>query len=177
MMNNSNSGFGRGNQPQRQPNMKRPNSNNQNNISSQPAPPPPSQPCQQPQPPTKRPQNRPEQKPQYPIRPPRKPGLPQQKPLQHQQPSQSQQPQQPPVPNPNKNQLDNLANIASKHLGTSPDELKKAAQNGNVQNLLSNMSPMQAQQIQKILSDENAAKKLLSTPQAQELLRRLSKNE
>ena len=61
-------------------------------------------------------------------------------------------------------------------LGT-PDELKKAAQNGNVQNLLSNMSPMQAQQIQKILSDENAAKKLLSTPQAQELLRRLSKNE
>ncbi len=75
------------------------------------------------------------------------------------------------------NQLDNLVNTASKQLNTSPEELKNAAQNGNMQKLFSQMSPSQAQQLQKILSDENAAKKLLSTPQAQALLRGISKNE
>ena len=73
--------------------------------------------------------------------------------------------------------LDNLVNTASKHLNTSPEELKKAAQNGNIQKLVNNMSPSQAAQLQRILSDENAAKKLLSTPQAQALLRGLQKNE
>lgn len=74
-------------------------------------------------------------------------------------------------------QLDNLINKASKHLNSSPDDLKKAAQSGNMQKLLSSMSPSQAAQLEKILSDENAAKKLLSTPQAQALLRGLQKNE
>lgn len=87
-------------------------------------------------------------------------------------PQQSQQP-----PTPSQEQIDNLASIAGRHLGKSPEEMKKAAQSGNLQKLLSQMSPSQAKQLQKILSDENAAKKLLSTPQAQELLRRLSKNE
>lgn len=73
--------------------------------------------------------------------------------------------------------LENLVNTTSKHLNTSPEELKNAAQSGNMQKLFSQMSPTQAQQLQKILSDEDAAKKLLSTPQAQALLRRLSKNE
>jgi len=73
--------------------------------------------------------------------------------------------------------LDDLVNTASRQLNTSPEELKNAAQNGNMQKLFSQMSPSQAQQLQKILSDENAAKKLLSTPQAQALLRGLSKNE
>lgn len=75
------------------------------------------------------------------------------------------------------NRLNDLVNTASKQLNTSPEELKNAAQNGNMQKLFSQMSPSQAQQLQKILSDENAAKKLLSTPQAQALLRGISKNE
>lgn len=74
-------------------------------------------------------------------------------------------------------QLDNLVNKASKHLNTTPDELKNAAQSGNIKNLLAQMPPSQAAQLERILSDENAAKKLLSTPQAQALLRGLQKNE
>ena len=74
-------------------------------------------------------------------------------------------------------QIDNLLNTASRTLKTSPDELKQAAQNGNVQKLLSQMTPSQAQRVQNILADENAAKKLLNSPQAQALLRSLSKNE
>lgn len=129
-MNNSNRNFGRGNKFNRQPNMKRPNSENQTKTAAQPM---------------QKNQNRPQQ---------------------------SQQ-----SPTPNQEQIDNLANIAGRHLGKSPEEMKKAAQSGNLQQILSQMSPSQAKQLQKILSDENAAKKLLSTPQAQELLRRLSKNE
>ena len=101
---------------------------------------------------------------------------------QNAQPVQSNnQPQTPPQnieqPKVSNDRLDNLVNTASKHLNTSPEELKKAAQNGNIQKLLNNMSPSQAAQLQRILSDENAAKKLLSTPQAQALLRGLQKNE
>lgn len=101
---------------------------------------------------------------------------------QNAQPVQSNnQPQTPPQnieqPKVSNDRLDNLVNTASKHLNTSPEDLKKAAQNGNIQKLLNNMSPSQAAQLQRILSDENAAKKLLSTPQAQALLRGLQKNE
>ncbi len=74
-------------------------------------------------------------------------------------------------------QLDNLANSAGKQLNTSPEELKKAAQTGNLKQVFSQLTPSQAQQLQKILSDENAAKKLLATPQAQAILRGLNKNE
>ncbi len=74
-------------------------------------------------------------------------------------------------------QLKNLVNTASKHLNTTPDALKAAAQSGNIQKLLSSLSPAQASQLERILSDEDAAKKLLSTPQAQALLRGMKQNE
>ncbi|MDE7390537.1 MAG: hypothetical protein K2M82_06330 [Lachnospiraceae bacterium] len=77
----------------------------------------------------------------------------------------------------NSQQFDNLVNTAGKYLNQDPNDLKKAAQSGSMNKLLSNMSPSQAAQLERILSDENAAKKLLSTPQAQALLRELNKNE
>ena len=127
-------------------------------------------------PPPKPPQQSPNQPPHRPGHPPHcPPSKPPHRP--------NQRPSNRPTPPPKKSsapdseQLDRLVNTASKHLNTSPDELKNAAQSGNMQKLFSQMSPSQAQQLQKILSDENAAKKLLSTPQAQALLRGLSKNE
>lgn len=57
------------------------------------------------------------------------------------------------------------------------EEIKKAVQNGNLNKALSQLTPEQSKQVQKLLSDEATAKKLLSTPQAQALIRRLSKNE
>lgn len=57
------------------------------------------------------------------------------------------------------------------------DELKKAVQSGNFNKALSNLTPEQRSQVQKLLSDEEKAKKILSSPQAQALIRRLSKNE
>ena len=131
-------------------------------------------------PPPKPPQQSPQQHPQRPGQPNNRPGQPNNRPpyRPNQRPSNRPAPPQPRnSAAPGSEQLDRLVDTASKHLNTSPDELKNAAQSGNLQKLFSQMSPSQAQQLQKILSDENAAKKLLSTPQAQALLRGLSKNE
>lgn len=65
-----------------------------------------------------------------------------------------------------------LLNAASQRLGQSPDRLKQALQNGEVKSMLKNMSPQQAQKVESILNDPAAAQKLLSTPQAQMLLKR-----
>lgn len=75
--------------------------------------------------------------------------------------------------NQNNNKVDNLLKSVSDKLGKSPKELKEASKSGNIQNLLSNLAPGDAQKIQKILSDKNAANKILSTPQAQSLLKQL----
>ncbi len=71
------------------------------------------------------------------------------------------------------NNVDNFLNSVSKHLGKNPEELKSAAQNGNLNNLLGNLNPNDSQKIQKVLSDKDAANKLLSSPQAQKLIKKL----
>lgn len=73
----------------------------------------------------------------------------------------------------NNQNINNLLNTLSKQLGTNPENLQNSAKNGNVQNLLNKMDPKQAQHLQKVLSDEEATKKMLSTPQAQALLKKL----
>lgn len=69
--------------------------------------------------------------------------------------------------------LENLLNSVSEKLGKSPDELKKATQSGNIENLLGGLNQNDAQKIQKVLSDKNIANKLLASPQAQSLIKKL----
>ncbi len=71
----------------------------------------------------------------------------------------------------NNNQVENLLNSVSKQLGTSPEELKSAAQTNNFSNVFENLNPKDAHNLQKVLSDKDAADKLLATPQAQQLLK------
>lgn len=73
----------------------------------------------------------------------------------------------------NNQNVENLLKSVSSKLGKSPEELKNASQSGNMENLLNNLNPNDAQKIQKILSDKNAANKILSTPQAQSLIKQL----
>lgn len=75
--------------------------------------------------------------------------------------------------NANNPKFENLLKSVSDKLGKSPKELKKASETGNVENLLGNLNPNDAQKIQKILADKNAANKILSTPQAQSLIKKL----
>ena len=68
--------------------------------------------------------------------------------------------------------LEEMLKKASQKLGTKPEELKNAAKNGNINNLLNNLGPEQSEKVNKILSDKKAASKLLSTPKAKELLKK-----
>lgn len=69
--------------------------------------------------------------------------------------------------------LESLLKITADRLGSTPEALKKAAQNGTLSDMLGNMSGSESAAMQKVLSDPDAAKKLLATPQAQKLLQML----
>ena len=73
----------------------------------------------------------------------------------------------------NQQQINNLINEASKISGVDKSTIQNAAQDGNVDKMLSKLSPAQAKSLQKILSDKNATRELLSTPQAQKLLMKI----
>ena len=78
------------------------------------------------------------------------------------------------MPNKDSNEnLQDLINTASQRLGTTPENLKKASQQGHVQNLLNQLDGEQAKKVQQILNDKEASQKLLNTPQAQALLKKL----
>lgn len=68
--------------------------------------------------------------------------------------------------------LEELINTVSKRMSTDPQKLREAADKGNVNEIMKKLSPKDAQKIQSILSDKNATSKLLSTPKAQQLLKK-----
>lgn len=74
---------------------------------------------------------------------------------------------------PNENQLEALLKLAAQRMGTTPQALKDAAQRGDLSHLAGNASGQDAANLRKVLSDPEAAKKLLSTLQAQKLLQLL----
>ncbi|HBN79927.1 MAG TPA: hypothetical protein DD433_00925 [Ruminococcaceae bacterium] len=74
---------------------------------------------------------------------------------------------------PANNEKQVLLNLLAQRLGKKPEELQQQAQNGNLQNLLSGMNPNDAAKLQQVLSDQQAVQKLMSSPQAQALLKKL----
>ena len=54
------------------------------------------------------------------------------------------------------------------------DKPKSVSEKPDVTSLLSSLTPEQAQTLGKILNDKEAANKLLNTPQAQALIKKLS---
>ena len=69
---------------------------------------------------------------------------------------------------PNNEELQKLLNVAAQRLGTQPEQLKQQAENGTLNNLNAN----DAAKLQQVLSDKEAANKLLNSPQAQVLLKK-----
>lgn len=70
-------------------------------------------------------------------------------------------------------QIQNILNSLSQKLGESPDKLKANMQNGDMSKMFNNMDKKQAERVQSILNDREKTEKLLSTPQAQALLKKL----
>ena len=73
---------------------------------------------------------------------------------------------------PNNEELQKLLNVAAPRLGTQPEQLKQHAQNGTLQKMLNNLNANDAAKLQQVLSDKEAANKLLNSPQAQVLLKK-----
>lgn len=72
-----------------------------------------------------------------------------------------------------KEQIDRLIKKLSERLGTPEGEIKSAVQHSNYSKLLEKMEPAQAAQIDRMLSDEQAAKDFLNSPQAKAIIKRL----
>ncbi|MEE1077039.1 MAG: hypothetical protein UHY68_07245 [Acutalibacteraceae bacterium] len=70
-------------------------------------------------------------------------------------------------------QIQDILNSLAQRLGENPDKLKANIQNGNTSKMLNNLDKKQADKIQSILNDKEKTEKLLSTPQAQALLKKL----
>ena len=67
-----------------------------------------------------------------------------------------------------------MLKMASGKLGTTPDKLKSQLESGSTDKLLSSMDSKQAQMLKQALADKKTAEKILSSPQAQELMKKLS---
>ena len=66
-----------------------------------------------------------------------------------------------------------LLKLAAQRPNTTPEALRSAAENGDLQNITGNANSPQAEQLRRVLRDPEAAKKLLSTPAAQKLFEAL----
>lgn len=73
----------------------------------------------------------------------------------------------------NSKQLNELLRTLSNRLGSNPEEIQHAVQSGNINNLLKGLNPNDAEKIKKAMENKNIAEKLLASPQAQNLLKKL----
>lgn len=71
------------------------------------------------------------------------------------------------------NNLEKLISNLSKQLGISENQIKNAAQKGNVNDMLENADSNQKNKINSILNDPEKAKEILNSPQAQALMKLL----
>ena len=69
--------------------------------------------------------------------------------------------------------INKLISSLSKQLGVSENQIKDAAQNGNVNDILKNADSNQTDKIKSVLNDPEKTKQILSSPQVQALIKLL----
>lgn len=72
--------------------------------------------------------------------------------------------------------LDKLISSLSKQLGVSENQIKNAAQTGDVNDMLKNADSNQTDKITSVLNDPEKTKKILNSPQAQALIKLLGED-
>ena len=73
----------------------------------------------------------------------------------------------------NNEQMNSMIEMLSQRLNAEPEQVKDALEKGKLDKVLMNMDQKQASKISAILSDPEQSKKVLSTPQAQALIKKL----
>lgn len=72
--------------------------------------------------------------------------------------------------------INKLISSLSKQLGVSENQIKDAAQNGNVNDMLKNADSNQTDKIKSVLNDPEKTKEILNSPQAQALIKLLGED-
>lgn len=72
--------------------------------------------------------------------------------------------------------INKLISSLSKQLGVSENQIKDAAQNGNVNDILKNADSNQTDKIKSVLNDPEKTKEILNSPQAQALIKLLGED-
>lgn len=76
--------------------------------------------------------------------------------------------------NKNNKALDAMLGVVSKKLGTSPDKLKSNLESGNVDNVIQGMNKEDADKLRNALNNKTLQEKIMNSPEAQDLMRKLS---
>ena len=69
--------------------------------------------------------------------------------------------------------INKLISSLSKQLGVSENQIKNAAQNGNVNDILKNADSNETEKIKSVLNDPEKTNEILNSPQAQALIKLL----
>lgn len=78
----------------------------------------------------------------------------------------------------NNNEMNRLMKNAQKKTGIDMQKMKQAAESGNLDDFINkNLSSDATKQLKNVLTNKEAAEKLLSTPQAKELLKKLTQDK
>lgn len=75
----------------------------------------------------------------------------------------------------NQNNFDDLLKRMGDSLNTSPDNIENAAKNGQLGDLLKGIDKKKLAQVEKILQNREETERILNSPQAQALMKRLKK--
>lgn len=75
--------------------------------------------------------------------------------------------------NNNGEMINDMLKSLSQKLGTNSGELKQAAQKNDFSSVLKNMNANDARKIQEVLSNKEQTQRILSSPQAQNILKKL----
>ena len=74
---------------------------------------------------------------------------------------------------PNPQELEAMIRSVASQLGTDPESIRSSVQGGSPDNLLKKLSSKDAAMLQQALSDKETTARILATPQAQEIIRKL----
>lgn len=66
-----------------------------------------------------------------------------------------------------------MLGVVSKKIGMSPQELQKQLESGKLDGAMKGLSPQESRQLANALSNPAMAQRILATPQAQEIIRKL----
>lgn len=77
----------------------------------------------------------------------------------------------------NNNNMDKMLGTVSGKLGVDKAALKNAVESGSAEKLMNALGPEQSAQLNELLSDKEATRKLMQSEQVQKLIKKLSEGK